>query len=134
MGLDQYLNGRKFYGRYNDHPRTEDGFVIEEIQIALGYWRKHPNLHGYIVKEFNDGNDNCQDIELTAEQIKQIIEAVQEDKLPTTEGFFFGHSDGSEQQETLDILGRALGWLAFDLEKTDRAGMPWKSVVYRASW
>jgi hypothetical protein len=26
----------------------------------VGYWRKHPDLHGYIVETFADGVDACQ--------------------------------------------------------------------------
>jgi hypothetical protein len=134
MGLDQYLNGKKFYGRYQPKPRMEDGHIIEEITIALGYWRKHPNLHGYIVQTFADGKDECQDIELSAENVNQIITAIQKKELPETTGFFFGESDGSETEEDLEIFGKALGWLTFDHEKKDANGMPWKSLVYRASW
>ena len=136
MGLDQYLNGKKFYGRYQTNPRMEDGHVLEEVTIALGYWRKHPNLHGYIVQTFADGKDECQDIELSAENIATIIEAIQKRELPETTGFFFGESNGSdtEMAEDLEIFGKALGWLTFEHEKKDSHGMPWKSIVYRASW
>jgi hypothetical protein len=134
MGLDQYLNGKKFYGRYQEKPRMEDGHVLEEVTIAIGYWRKHPNLHGYIVNTFADGEDKCQEIDLSAENISQIIDAIKNKQLPPTEGFFFGHSDGTEQDEDLAIFGKALGWLTFEHEKKGKNGMPWKSIIYRASW
>ena len=57
MGLDMYLEGRK--SRY-DKQETEDGFPLQTKVLELGYWRKHPNLHGYIVQEFADGVDECQ--------------------------------------------------------------------------
>ena len=87
MGLDQYLNARKYM--FMQHDRTEDGLPIKMIEMELAYWRKHPNLHGFIVQQFAGGEDNCQDIDLTAEAINVIIDAVQNDQLPETQGFFF---------------------------------------------
>lgn len=58
MGLDMYLSGRKYLRYGND--QIEDGFRVEEKIVRLGYWRKHPNLHGYIVKTFADDVDECQ--------------------------------------------------------------------------
>lgn len=130
MGLDMYLNGDKYLhildGR--DNLPHEDGYRLESKTLRLGYWRKHPNLHGYIVNTFADGVDKCQQIDLSADDIEKIIEAVARDDLPHTEGFFFGESDGSEKDETLRIFKAALEWLG-----TGERGV-WRSVSYRASW
>jgi hypothetical protein len=98
--------------------------------IDLGYWRKHPNLHGYIVQIFADGVDECQEIPLDAEQIRQIMRAVKDKALPHTTGFFFGHSEGTtaERKEDLDIFQGALDWLAAPENDTIR------TVSYQASW
>jgi hypothetical protein len=151
VGLDQYLTGRKFLQSYRiPVPRMEDGFEVEEITVKLGYWRKHPNLHGYIVQNYGslprdaDGDevegerlDDCRDIELSIEHIHDIINAIKEDELPFTEGFFFGKSytrdDGEpyEQQkdEDLRLFSRAIAWLTtFEDEAC------WRSVSYKASW
>lgn len=69
MGLDMYLTGSKFLFTNWEHPeknRKEDGIEIESVRLRLAYWRKHPNLHGYIVQTFADGKDECQEIELCA--------------------------------------------------------------------
>jgi len=162
MGLDMYLRGEKYLHRNFANPeqqRTEDGFRITNLQLDLGYWRKHPNLHGYIVKTFAGGKDECQKIELDADQLRQIIAAVKAKELPTTEGFFFGVSDDSDEQvaEDVKIFEAALNWLAVDdksrqprLEKTtefEGSGMTAytlevpenpaneeRSVYYQASW
>lgn len=158
MGLDQYLTGRKYLGgRYAARPREEDGFPVEQVELAIGYWRKHPNLHGYIVNEFGPKDeatgepiDNCQDIDLDANAIHKIIEAIQQDTLPQTEGFFFGTSyskseaSPEDQQnyleqkaEDLEIFGKSLGWLTFtDPKDNAHAGAfgVAKYVIYRASW
>lgn len=139
MGLDQYLNGRKFYGGVWQlgEPLLEDGFPLDTIEVSLGYWRKHPNLHGYIVETFAKGQDDCQDIVLGVEDLVQIIEAVQTDQLKHTSGFFFGElpvlgSGEYEEQklEDLVILGKALGWLSFEFNPKPHS----KYVIYRASW
>jgi len=154
MGLDQYLSGRKFLQGYRmPKLREEDGFEIEEIVVKLGYWRKHPDLHGYIVqnygplprdvdgREVEDGErlDDCSDIGLDMESLQQIIEAVKNDELPTTEGFFFGTSftpkDGDmyvqQKKDDLEMLGRAVAWLSLLDANADYC---WRSVVYKASW
>jgi hypothetical protein len=131
MGLDMYLNGEKFFWTNWKEPEknfTIDGFKVNTQDLRLGYWRKHPNLHGYIVETFANGEDECQRIELSAENIKKIIAAVKENKLPHTEGFFFGSSEGIEAQETIDIFTKALEW-----ESTKEKNVS-RRVYYQASW
>jgi hypothetical protein len=125
MGLDMYLEGHRFDF---DEKEQVDGFPVKQKVLELGYWRKHPNLHGYIVETFADGVDECQEIALGKEEIEKIMEAVKNRNLPMTTGFFFGESDGSEAPGDLEILTRALRWL-----KDERRGL-YKSVYYRASW
>ena len=128
MGLDMYLNGERYFF---DRPPPESGKPACKAEIyELGYWRKHPNLHGYIVETFADGKDECQQIHLSEERLLQIIEAVKAKELPYTTGFFFGASDGSdeEMQEDITILQSALEWL-----HTKEQGI-WRSVYYQASW
>ena len=133
MGLDMYLEGRKYlvtdWENDANNPK-EDGFQVKERILQLGYWRKHPNLHGYIVQTFAGGKDECQDIGLSAENLDTIITAIKGRGLPHTEGFFFGKSDCTDEEAAADIkiLEDAKTWLK---AKEDRV---WRSVVYRASW
>lgn len=132
MGLDMYLEGRKFLLNDWENPtnnRSEDGFKIKEVTLELGYWRKHPNLHGYIVQTFANGVDECQDIELSIKNCEQIIAAVKAKQLPNTTGFFFGASDGNEIDEDVKIFEKAIAW-----EKSVTSRLCWPSIVYRASW
>ena len=126
MGLDMYLEGHKYY-HHNKRP-TEDNLAVKEQVLELAYWRKHPNLHGFIVQTFADGKDECREVELGAEQIELLIEAVKECKLPDTTGFFFGQSTGSERAEDLKVLTAALAWV----RAKDETCM--KYITYRASW
>lgn len=131
MGLDMYLDGRKFLRTDWKNPENnpkEDGFEIKERSLRIGYWRKHPDLHGYIVQNFAGGVDECQEIDLSADDLKKIINAVKERQLPHTVGFFFGTSDGSEDEETIQILERAFDWLTTKEPNVSRA------IVYQASW
>ena len=131
MGLDMYLHGEKFLytlPEQQDKRSREDGYEVRSRTLNLGYWRKHPNLHGYIVQTFAEGEDNCQPIHLDEADIEKIIDAVARNDLPHTEGFFFGVSDGTEKQEDLRILKAALEWL-----RAKEDGV-FRSVYYRASW
>lgn len=146
MGLDMYLEGRKYLTQNWKHPEknaTEDGFRLKEKILELGYWRKEPNLHGYIVQTFADGKDECQDIELCVEDLEKIREAVRNRQLVDTSGFFFGRSadPNSEsveerewalafERETIETLDNAIAWVKGRLQ--DENSMRW--VVYRASW
>ena len=52
MGLDMYLNGRKYVGGHwqREEPiRKEDNHPISSVEVSLGYWRKHRKLHGFIL-------------------------------------------------------------------------------------
>jgi hypothetical protein len=151
VGLDMYLEGHK---RFYRGAGEEDGFPIKGKTLDLGYWRKHPNLHGFIVQAFAEGVDNCQEIYLGAQDIRNIISALSNDSLPETKGFFFGASDSSQAQREHDmvIFGKALLWLESapvqpKLEKQE-IGMgfilsipadvelpdEYRDVIYRASW
>jgi hypothetical protein len=129
MGLDMYLTGEKFIMGSNGLNPQEDGFRLRSKTLELGYWRKHPNLHGYIVQTFAGGEDECQTIDLS-DHIRTIIAAVQARDLPDTTGFFFGVSDPSQERiaEDIAIFERALAWV-----ETHDPGIL-RSVRYRASW
>jgi hypothetical protein len=93
MGLDQYANARK------GEPTTDDeGYTYYEDSMELAYWRKHPNLQGWMEELWhekgcpNDGGDgfNCVDLELTLEDLDALEESLDDESLPETAGFFFG--------------------------------------------
>lgn len=134
MGLDMYLQGEKFlWGDWETptNDRVEDGKRISAIHVDLGYWRKHPNLHGFIVATFANGVDECQRINLSVDHLKTILAAVKDPKsLPQTEGFFFGESDGSQEEIEKDvkIIEEAIAWAETKEERVSR------QVYYRASW
>jgi len=90
-----------------------DGPVDFKVEQAseLFYWRKHPDLHGWMAelyatkggtKEFN-----CATLELTAEDINRLEDAIKQGSLPKTSGFFFGCSEGCEAENDLAFVGMA---------------------------
>jgi hypothetical protein len=139
-----YLEGRKFHWTSWDKPaqdRTEDGYPVGQVELRLGQWRKHPDLHGYIVNTFASGEDNCQDINLDAVGLRAIVKAMRARTLPHTEGFFFGSSDGRmmdpEQVEAdCKVFEAAIAWLEGGDPGTNAEGRQAVSreVIYRASW
>lgn len=52
MGLDMFMRGEKFFWtdwKNDENNRKEGGLKIRTLEVDLAYWRKHPNLHGFIV-------------------------------------------------------------------------------------
>ena len=128
MGLDMFLRGKI---RFNEEVSPKyDGFSLCTGEIELGYWRKHPNLHGFIVNKYADGKDECQEIELGIHELKEILKSSENDELPYTEGFFFGVSQPGDKIKTKEILEKAIKWL----ESPNKEDIYYKYVIYRASW
>lgn len=134
-----YLTGRKyFWQNYNNRAseRREDNERVVSMDVELAYWRKHPDLHGFMVKTFANGIDDCKEIELDADAIKQIIAAITDKALPKTSGFFFGESDGRERDDDIAIFTNALKWLeATDPDPFDKddafEGPGFKAVIVK---
>lgn len=123
MGLDMYLTGEK---HFIERPRRRGD--LKSHRFDLGYWRKHPNLHNYIVSRFAGRMDDGHEIELSAGDLEQILSAVEQRQLPHTEGVFFGKSSESERTRDIQIISDALKWLNASTESEHR------SVCYQASW
>jgi len=98
MGLDMYAYvGRG--GQYRDHYYNAEVEVPKPREIA--YWRKHPNLHGWMEKLWvskgmpGTGDKNASfngiELELTWEDVDNLERAVKHSMLPSTQGFFFGN-------------------------------------------
>ena len=104
-----------------------DMYVFREDQAEepLCYWRKHPNLHGFIVQTFAAGIDECQRIYLDDAKVETILRATLEDKLPITQGFFFGVSQPKDNLDTIKQLAR----LVDEMRKH-----PDSKFYYQSSW
>ncbi|NCB02924.1 MAG: phosphoglycerate kinase [Spirochaetia bacterium] len=103
MGLDMYV-----YSTRSKKPVEE----IHKVKMTneLCYWRKHPNLHGWMEELYRErgGEEsfNCVYIELFEEDVVNLEKAINEEILPETRGFFFGQSDGEEKQYDLEQVAK----------------------------
>ena len=82
----------------------------------LSYWRKHPNLQGWMeqlwrYKTNNTTDDfNCVEIELTLDDLDRLEEAVLSGRLPETTGFFYGQdADDYYKRQDLAFIEEARG-------------------------
>lgn len=108
MGLDQYAKAVKGL-------QDEDGNWDKEYELA--YWRKHPNLQGYMENLWRqnggEGVFNCSEVELQDTCLDELERTVKTSKLPSTEGFFFGpDSDEEYYNEDLQFIANARKALA----------------------
>jgi hypothetical protein len=112
MGLDMYAFA-------TDAAIPPVDFKAPDDQSELHYWRKHPNLHGWMRNLYRDkgGDDadfNCVPVRLDASDLDALEDAIKRNELPETHGFFFGESDGSEKTEDLQFIHKAREALAED--------------------
>jgi hypothetical protein len=130
MGLDMYA-----YRVVNpDEPSPihligeSDYMPFEGAQVEeLFYWRKHPNLHGwmeelYYKKGGREQPFNCVNVVLTKEDIDNLEKDIKARKLPETAGFFFGQSSEEDDEKDLEFVELA--------KKELESG----NVVYYTSW
>ena len=140
MGLDMYAyvaaragQQAEFYegGEYDPDTRQ---YVNPKVNRPreLAYWRKHPNLHGWMERLWNQRNGGNHDadkfngveIELTAEDLDNLEYDVQHNRLPATSGFFFGdRADDYYRESDLKFIQEARAELFLGLK-----------VFYNSSW
>lgn len=113
MGLDMYAHS--IPTDENIPPVDFDIKILDERPgdcPRIHYWRKHPNLHGwmeelYLAKGGKDADFNVSTLQLTPEDIDQLETAIKAGDLPDTSGFFFGVTDGSETEDDLAFVAKA---------------------------
>ena len=135
MGLDQYAYAAAKAGLQQEYwesyvTEVEKSSVTKPREIA--YWRKHPNLHGWMEQLWRSRNTdpstdpmfNGVELELTWEDLAQLEQDVKEKRLPSTSGFFFGeNSDEYYLEQDLEFIKTARADLFMGLK-----------VFYNSSW
>ena len=131
MGLDMYAyvarkkdEMKEYYESYDYE--TDSGPVVKPREIA--YWRKHPNLHGWMHKLWNEkghaGDFNGDELELTFEDLDRLEYVVKHRELPGTSGFFFGtDADDHYRADDLEFIKQARSELTQGMK-----------VFYNSSW
>lgn len=153
MGLDMYLTKRTYIGANYEHNKVKGNIKLTKedkpikvnlkrvtyIDENVGYWRKDNQIHAWFVNNCGDGEDNCQDIDVSKEKLTELLSLCKqvkedhskaEDLLPTQEGFFFGTYQYDDWyfngiQNTIDIVEPLLKELSDE---------DYCEIVYRASW
>lgn len=123
MGLDMYALSTKA------KPETDVDFSTKNFeQDELHYWRKHPNLHGwmqnlYDMKGGTSDSFNGDCVVLDSEDLDNLEQDIKDGNLPDTSGFFFGNSSGDEDNDDLEFV-----------EKARQAINDGKTVYYTSWW
>jgi len=97
-----------------------DAVIKEEVDFStnnvdgeqIQYWRKHPNLHGwmenlYYKKGGTAESFNCVGVVLTETDLDRLEDDIVNRNLPHTSGFFFGESDDESIKEDLEFIKAA---------------------------
>ena len=116
MGLDMYA--------YIARKKGDDLSTSREI----AYWRKHPNLHGWMKNLYHErgGKEsfNGSELELSWEDVDRLEKAIKSRSLPHTTGFFFGdEADDIYYDDDLKFCVNAKAELFLGLK-----------VFYNSSW
>jgi hypothetical protein len=142
MGLDMYAyvaaregQQREFWDG-GDFDKESGDYVNPKVTkpIEIAYWRKHPNLHGWMEELWQSKGcprDNDEDVsfngielELTWEDIDMLEEDIEQGALPGTSGFFFGDpADDYYREDDLKFIREARSQLFLGLR-----------VFYNSSW
>jgi hypothetical protein len=137
MGLDMYAYVAAKAGQYREYYETGDydpdtqefaNLHIEQPR-ELAYWRKHPNLHGWMErlakeKGLNYTTFNGVELELTWHDIERLEQTILSKELPSTQGFFFGDdADAYYQHQDLEFCRQAKSEIFLGLK-----------VFYNSSW
>ena len=149
MGLDMYAYVAARAGAQADydegaHWDKEKGAMVNPNATQpreIAYWRKHPNLHGWMERlwirkttetgvvddpdrsgEFSAFNGV--ELELTWDDLDQLEQDVRNNKLPGTEGYFFGRdADDHYREQDLKFIRNAKAEAFLGLK-----------VFYNSSW
>lgn len=143
MGLDMYLNARRYIRSWDDSdtklqetmnaafPERGD-MEIKTITCEAAYWRKANAIHKWFVDNIQEGRDDCGSYYVNRERLaelrdvcKQVLADRQRAKvlLPAQSGFFFGNTDYDDYyfeniEYTANQLDKLLDpkYAAFDFE------------------
>ena len=138
MGLDMYAYTAARAGQqreYYEGAEFKDGDYVNTAvpqPREIAYWRKHPNLHGWMEQLWNRRNGGNQDgnhfngieLELTYEDLEILELDIIAGTLPGTSGFFFGNdADDHYREQDLEFIRNARAELFMGLK-----------VFYNSSW
>ena len=120
-GREQYFDKRC----EADQKAADEGW----IDPKFAYWRKFNALHGWMQQLYyakgGQGDFNCNTLRLTASDLDNLSDAIENGKLQPTSGFFFG----SDEIDADDI--KAARWFVHQARAAIANG---KAVFYDSWW
>ena len=132
MGLDMYAYTA---ARSRTMPNADVIVAVDDTSNhrEIAYWRKHPNLHGWMERlaerknlklDLSYDSFNGIELELTWDDLDALEQDIVNKQLPATRGFFFGkNSDDHYQEHDLAFVRKAKAELFLGLK-----------VFYNSSW
>lgn len=126
MGLDMYLEARKYVSGYSHRPLDEQNEYEEvlasaglskadlsseaspfaNISVNVAYWRKANQIHAWFINTYAEGVDDCKPVYVGERYhlsiLRNLCQEVIDDKskakelLPVSSGFFFGSDEYNE--------------------------------------
>jgi hypothetical protein len=115
----------EIYGKDGDGEIDYENQIVKTEEVA--YWRKHPDLHGWMQKLYEEkgGEDesfNGDPVVLTLADLDRLEDDILGGNLPKTTGFFFGESGGISLKDLEFVL---------DARKVIQEG---DTIYYDSSW
>jgi len=133
----EYYEGASWDADTKDHVHSA---VTKPREIA--YWRKHPNLHGWMEQLWRNKKYSIQptdastptapesdifngiELELTWQDLDELERVITHGQLPVTQGFFFGNNaDDHYKEQDIEFIRNARAELFLGLK-----------VFYNSSW
>jgi hypothetical protein len=115
MGLDQFAY--RIPHKFDTDTPPREGVITEFLKtegMEIHYWRKHPNLHGWMENLYHAKGGTEEEFDLVPlvlneADLDRLETAVKNDWLPQTSGFLFGQSarDEAEQKDDLEFIRKA---------------------------
>jgi hypothetical protein len=99
MGLDMY-----FF-------EVPAGKSPKKVRNEIQYFRKHADLHGWLVEKSGKKELNCEFMEITPEICKELQRYCTEPGKKHYSGFFWGESQDYQWEDTVEMLNRIEGIL-----------------------
>lgn len=144
MGLDMYLMASKKMPREQaalmmkaDPTTFREWYNVWEenenevpLVANVAYWRKANAIHGWFVREVQNGEDDCGEYPVTTEQLQELRDKCAailngadrgSHGIVPTSGFFFGSTDDQAYRKDLEdtvakIDGVLKEWEGWDVE------------------
>jgi len=123
MGLDMYLNAKRYVSQYDSGeslelftkikglnvawPGQTSGFDAYLLQRTCAYWRKANQIHAWFVNNVQGGVDDCREYNVSIEQLTELRDLCVQlladrtpekalELLPPQDGFLFGGTEIDE--------------------------------------